>query len=204
MPDFFRTSVNDESFIRGAARLMWAGSTITFPTKIADIINMSTYDAATTAWNELGATKTGVQISVNNTEESFDVDQILGNISSAPTDWDVAVQTSLAEMTVDRLQLAWEGYPVIVDATPPSGPEKVTYFGLPTSYTERRLAVLFQRPNGKIRAYVFRRVNRAPQDSSINHNKTGEQISIPVRFNALPDTSIVEVKQRFFVIRDQI
>lgn len=203
MPDFFRTSVNDESFIRGAARIMWAGSTVSFPTKIADIINMSTYDAQAT-WNDLGATKTGVQISVNNTEEAFDVDQILGNILTQPTDWEVSVQTSLAEMTVDRLALAWEGYPVITDATPPSGPEKVTYFGLPTSYTERRLAVLFQRPNGKIRAYIFRRVNRAPQDSSVNHNKTGEQISIPVRFNALPDTSIAETKQRYFMIRDQV
>ena len=48
---------------------------------------MSTYDAIT-GWNELGATKTGVQITVNNAEESFDVDQIYGNISTEPTDWD--------------------------------------------------------------------------------------------------------------------
>jgi len=44
------------------------------------------------------------------------------------------------------------------------------------------MAVLFQRPTGQIRAYVFRIMQRMPQESSITHAKTGEQISIPVRF----------------------
>jgi hypothetical protein len=203
MPDFHRTYVNEESFIRGAARLLWAGSTVTFPTSISSVINMSLYDA-TASWNELGATKTGIQISVNNSEESFDVDQILGNIDTQPTGWEVSVQTALAEMTLERLQVAWEGYPVTTDTAPTSGSEKVVHFGQPTDYTERRLAVLFQRPNGKIRAYLFRKVNRAPQESTVNHNKTGEQISIPLRFNCLPDLSVAEARQRFFTIRDQI
>lgn len=164
---------------------------------------MSLYDA-TSAWNELGATKTGIQISVNNTEENFDVDQILGNLSTAPVTWEVSVQTALAEMTLDRLSLAWEGTPVITDATPPSGPEKVLHIGAPTAYTERRLAVLFQRPNGKIRGYFFRRVNRAPQESAVTHNKTGEQISVPVRFNCIADLSVTEARQRYFTIRDQV
>lgn len=164
---------------------------------------MSLYDA-TTSWNELGATKTGIQISVNNTEESFDVDQILGNLSTAPVNWDVSVQTALAEMTLNRLAIAWEGMPVVTDSTPLSGPEKETSVGSPTSYTERRLAVLFQRPNGKIRGYFFRRVVRAPQESAVTHNKTGEQISIPVRFNCLADLSVAEARQRYFMIRDQV
>src|SRR4051812_7077644 len=109
MADFFRTNVaGDDSFIRGAARVLWAGSTVSFPSKIADVINMSTYDAMT-GWNELGATKTGVQISVNNTEETFDVDQIVGDIDTRPVSWEVSVTTALAEMTLDRLALAWEG-----------------------------------------------------------------------------------------------
>lgn len=203
MPDFHRTFINDESFIRGAARILWAGSTVAFPTNIAAVINMSTYDA-TVGWNELGATKTGIQITVNNAEESFDVDQILSAIDTVPTSWDVSVQTALAEMTLDRLAVAWEGAPVITDATPPSGSEKVTHVGAPTSYLERKLAILFQRPSGKIRGYFFRKVHRAPQESAVTHNKTGEQISIPVRFNCLPDTSVAEVKQRFFTIRDQV
>ncbi len=201
MPDFQRTFVNDESFIRGAARLLWAGSTITFPTTIGAVVNLSTYDAMTN-WNELGSTKTGIQLSVNNTEESFDVDQITGQLFTAPVNWEVSVQTALAEMTVDRLAFAWEGSSVTT-ATEDGVSTKTAHFGLPTAYTERRLAVLFQRPNLKVRGYFFRKVVRAPQESTVNHNKTGEQISIPIRFNCLPDLSVSEPKQRFFTIKDQ-
>lgn len=202
MPDFQQTFINDESFIRGAARLLWAGSTITFPTKIGDVVNLSTF-ASQTGWNELGATKTGIQISVNNTEESFDVDQITGQISTLPVNWDVSVQTSLAEMTTDRLAFAWEGI-VVAQTTEDGVPVKTAHFGLPSSYTERRLAVMFQRPSGKVRGYFFRRCNRAPQESTVTHNKTGEQISVPIRFNCIPDLSVSEPKQRFFTIKDQI
>jgi hypothetical protein len=206
MPDFHRTFVNDRSFIRGAARLLIAPITQTKPTKISDVINLAEgvtqYDAAT-GWVDLGATKTGVQITVNNAEESFDIDQVLGDIQSMPTSWECSVGTQLAEMTPERLQIAWEGSAVTLDATPTTGSEQEIGFGAPTAYTERRLAVLFQRPNGKIRAYLFHRVQRMPQESSITHAKTGEQISIPVRFRVLQDTSVSDITKRFFVIRDQ-
>ena len=202
MPDFHRVSVNDESFIRGAARLLWAGTTITFPTKIGDVINLSTYDAMTN-WNDLGATKTGITITVNNTEETFDVDQIYGDIATEPTDWEVTVASQLAEMTLERLALAWEGS-AVTTASEDGISTKTMSVGNPRSYTQRRLAVLFQRPNGKIRAYIFRKALRMPQESAVNHSKTGEQISIPVRFKALPDLSINDQYARIFVIKDQV
>lgn len=199
--DFHRTFVNDESFIRGAARLMWAGTTVAFPTKIGDVVNLSTFEPQTN-WNDLGATKTGIQITVNNSEETFDVDQILADISSQPTNWEVSVGTQLAEMTAERLQIAWEGSPVTT-ATEDGVSTKTLGIGQPLSYTQRRLAVLFRRPNGKIRAYLFRKVQRMPQESNVTHAKTGEQISIPVRWKAVADTSIADVYSRFFVIKDQ-
>jgi len=199
--DFHRTYVNDDSFIRGAARLLWAGTTVSFPTKISDVINMSTYDA-TGSWNELGATKTGIQISINNAEESFDIDQILGDISSQPTSWEVSVGTQLAEMTEERLQIAWEGSSISLDSTVTPN-EKEIGFGQPSSYTQRRLAILFQRPNGKIRGYFFRKAQRTPQESNVTHAKTGEQISIPTRFKMLADSSVSDPYKRFFIIRDQ-
>lgn len=201
MPDFHRTFVNDDSFIRGAARLLWAGTTIAFPTKLGDVINLSTYDAQTN-WNDLGATKTGIQITVNNSEETFDVDQIFGDIDSRPTNWEVGVGTALAEMTLERLAIAWEGSGVTTDVvTEPD--EKEVGFGVPDFYIQRRLAVLFQRPNTKIRGYLFRKAQRTPQESTVTHAKTGEQISVPVRFRCLPDTSISDTKKRMFIIRDQ-
>jgi hypothetical protein len=207
MADFHRTSVDNRSFVRGAARLLIAPYTFTKPTKISDVIALASasgvalYDAAS-GWTDLGATKTGIQITINNAEESFDVDQIMGDISSAPTSWECSVGTQLAEMTPEKMQLAWEGSAITTDAGP-TVPEQEIGFGQPTAYTQRRLAVLFQRPNGKIRAYLFHKVQRMPQESSVTHAKTGEQISIPVRFRVLADTTVTDPFKRFFIIRDQ-
>jgi len=198
MADFHRVSVNDDNFIRGAARLLWAGITIAFPTTVSDIINLSTYDAAT-GWNDLGATKTGITITHNNTEETFDVDQILGDIDTRPVSYEQTVSTQLAEMSLERLQTAWEAGPITT-----SGSFRSMGVGEPPVYIKRRLAVLFQKANGKIRAHVFRQVTKSPQESSLAFNKTGEQQSVPVRFRALADTSITDVYTRTQVIFDQV
>lgn len=206
MADFHRTFVNDRSFIRGAARLLICDVADPKPTKISDVIALTAgtgaiYDAVD-PWVDLGATKTGCQISINNAEEAFDIDQVLGDISSAPTSWECSVGTQLAEMTPERMQVAWEGSDITTDAIVPV-PEEEFGFGSPTFYTQRRLAVMFQRPSGLIRGYFFHIVQHMPQESAVTHAKTGEQISIPVRFKCLPDTSISDVRKRFFIIRDQ-
>lgn len=204
MTDFFRTDVNDRSFIRGAARLLYAPIETAKPESISDIIALASgfgvdlYDPAT-GWVDLGATKTGIQISVNNTEEAFDIDQVLGDIDSLPTAWEVSVGTQLAEFTPEKLQICWEGSEITVNGDD----EEVISFGSPTSYTRRRLAVLFQRPNGNIRAYSFNKVQRLPQESTVTHNKTGEQVSVPVRFRVLPDFTVTDPKARFFTMFDQ-
>lgn len=202
--DFHRTFVDDDSFIRGAARIMWANMTMARPTRINNVINVTSGTATTynaqSGWNDLGATKTGIQITVNNAEETFDVDQVIGDIKAEPTNWEVSVATQLAEMTLERLQVAWEGDTVQAGA---DSNETQTGIGQPTAYTLRRLAVLFQKSNGKIRAYLFHKVQRTPQESTVTHAKTGEQISIPVRFKVLADTSVATVRQRFFLILDQ-
>jgi hypothetical protein len=210
MASFHRTSVDNRSFIRGAARLLIAPVTQAKPTKISDVIALASssgvalYDAAS-GWTDLGATKTGIQVTINNAEETFDVDQIMGDISSAPTSWECSVGTQLAEVTHEKMQLAWEGS-AITQATvadSPSGKEDEIGFGQPVSYTQRRLAVLFQRPNGKIRGFFFWTVQRTPQESSLTFSKTGEQQSIPMRFKVLADSTVVDPYKRFFIIRDQ-
>jgi hypothetical protein len=199
MADFFRTNAySNDSFIRGAARLMWAGTTIAFPTTIGDIINLSTYDAAT-GWNDLGATKTGITITHNNTEETFDVDQILTDIETRPVSYEQSVATALAEMTLDRLQIAWQA-----GTKTTSGSEESMGVGEPATYIRRRLAVLFQKADGKIRAHVYRLVIKGANESSLVYAKTGEQLQIPVTFKALADTSITDVNTRTQVIFNQI
>jgi hypothetical protein len=198
MADFFRTGVTDDNFIRGAARLLVAGTTIAFPTGISDVINLSTFDAQT-GWTDVGATKTGITVTRNNTEETFDVDQILGDIDSRPVSYEQTVATALAEVTLEHLQLAWEGGTIST-----SGQFRSMGVGEPAVYSRRQLAVIFQKANGKLRMHAFRKVQRSAQESALAYNKTGEQQSIPVTFRALADTSIADVNTRTQVIFDQI
>lgn len=201
MPSFYPVSLNDEGFIRGPARFMWAGTTIAFPTNVGLIVNLSTF-AAQSGWNDLGATKTGVTVSHSGTEESFEVDQVLGEFESLPTNWEMSVQTALAEATLDRVAISWEQRdPSSVSAN--GGTEKQMDLGAPLSYTRRRLAVLHRRSNGKIRALVFRKAQLSPQESSMVFNKTGEQQSYVTRFRCLQDLSIADELQRFGAIYDQ-
>lgn len=196
---FLRTNIDlDKNFIRGAARIMWAGTTIAFPTYIGDVINLSTFDAQT-GWNDLGATKTGITITVNNTEEAFDVDQVFGDIDARPTAWEVSVATALSEMTLQKLQLAWEGSAAGTDIQGAA----TLGIGVPLFYIKRKLAVLFQRQNNQIRMFAFRIVQRSPQEAPILFSKTGEQQTVPVRFRCLADTSVADITSRYFTIFDQ-
>jgi hypothetical protein len=177
---------------------MWAGTTIAFPTTIGDIINLSTYDAQT-GWNDLGATKTGVTITRNNTEETFDVDQIPGDIDSRPVDWEQTITTALAEANLTRLNVGWEAGAI----TAVSATEDKMGVGNPTIYTKRLMAVLYKKDDGYIRAHVFRKVQRAAVESALAYNKTGEQQQIPAQWRALADTSITDEQTRVQVIFNQ-
>lgn len=200
---FYPVTLNDESFIRGPARLLYAVQTQAWPQKVGDVVNLSLYTPQA-GWTDLGATRTGVQISINNTEESFDVDQVIGDFETLPTGWEVNITTALAEMTVDRLAWAWEAGTITNVNTGSTGTEKQVSFGAPQYYTRRRFAVAYQRSNGKARVIVLRKVQRAAAESSISFAKTGEQQTIPIRFRCLPDLSVADPLARFGTIFDQV
>lgn len=204
MTDFYRTGLTDDwATLKGAARLLIADITQPFPSGIEDIIVLSSgatqYDAQA-GWEDLGATKGGVTVSTNHTEETLTVDQIFGDIDSAPTAWEASVQTALAEMTLENLQVAWEGSAITTN----SDGERVFGFGQPDEYTKRRLAVLFKHPRtDKVRATVVRIAQLQPVESSIVFNREGDQMTIPVQFKAIADTSISDPYSRFFVTFEQ-
>jgi hypothetical protein len=195
-----------EGFIRGAARVLWAPYSVTFPTTVSQIVATATgatqYDAAS-GWNEIGATRGGVQISRNNAEETFEVDQVQGDIASAPTSWEMSVGTSMAEATLARLALAWET-PDPTTNVALSPDERTLNLGQTETYTQRRLAVLYKRSDGTIRAHVFRKVQRMPQESAFTFQKTGEQLTIPVRWRCLADDTVTDPTANFGVIIDQV
>ena len=204
MADFYKTGLtNDWATLKGAARLLVADIDTAFPTTISDIIQVTSgagqYDAEA-GWEDLGATKGGVTISTNHTEETITVDQVFGDIDSAPTAWEASVQTALAEMTLENLQLCWEGAAITTNGDG----ERVLGYGQPDEYTKRRLAVLYKHPKtDKIRATVIRIAQLQPVESSIVFNREGDQMTIPVQFKALADTSITDPNSRFLVIIEQ-
>ncbi len=205
--DFLRTNLDDKwAFVRGAARLLVASDDAAFPTQISQVLQTASgagqYDAAS-AWTDLGATLTGITISVNHTEETFTVDQVLGDIDSQPTDWSATVSTQLAENTLEHFQVAWEGSAISTN-TGPSPDERSMGYGQPTQYTRRKLAVAYKNKFDLIRVHVFRRVQLQPVESSIAYNKTGEQIAIPVQFKALADSSVDDTQSRFFTTFEQL
>jgi hypothetical protein len=126
----------------------------------------------------------------------------------------MSVGTQLAEATLETFQLAWELGPIapITPGTPQLA-ERHVGMGAPTSYTARLIAVLFQfppEPSGAapgsaalIRAWVFRRCYKAAQESGLTLQKTGEQVSLPVRWNAQADSS-APVDSQFGEIFEQV
>jgi hypothetical protein len=193
---------------------MYALSTQARPAKIGDIIKTDSADPlaydAQTGWFDLGATREGIQITVNNTEDSFDVDQVLGEILTTPNAWTGTLATRLAEMTFEHLQLAWEGAAITsntitADTTNKviAGTERQLGFAGATSYTERRLAVLFQRPNGKLQAYTVHRAVRAPQDTTLDFRKSGDAMTIAVQFRMLQDATVTDPKAGLGYIFEQ-
>jgi hypothetical protein len=196
MANFF--VVNTGNLVKGAARIMYAASSQAKPDSVGDVINTSTYTAMT-GWFDLGATREGIQITVNNTETGFDVDQVAGLIGTSPENWECNVATNLAEVTLENLVIAWEGATVTTVSS-----EKITGFAGATAYTERRLAIMFQKPSGKIVGYFFWRAVRAPQEGTLNFQKGGDAQVIPVRWNILADTTQTDPLTAFFEVHEQV
>lgn len=202
MASFFR--VDQTKLVKGAGRIMFAPSNQAAPAKISDVIDLVDYDPMT-GWVDLGATREGIQIVVNNTESGFDVDQVAGTLLTTPDNWEVSVTTNLAEVTLDNLVVAWEGAAVTTD-TGVTPNEKETGFAGATSYTERRLAVLFQKPQsagGTLVGYFFWRAVRAPQEGTLNFQKGGDAQVIPMRWTILADTTQSDPLKAHFIVREQ-
>jgi hypothetical protein len=196
---------NEQTFVQGAGRILLAPTTNAWPDSIEDIIKLTDSPVGTlydplTNYMEVGFTKTGINITRTNAEEDFDVDQRQASIKRRPSNWEMSVGTQLAEAALETFALAWElpfntdGTAKIttVSKTPPQLQERHIGLSAPRSYTERQVFVLFQFPDNTIRVWAFRRAVRAAQESGMTLQKTGEQVSLPMRWNCQVDTSAPE------------
>lgn len=158
-------------------------------------------------WVELGSTRSGVQASRNNTETQLDVDQVYASILAIPDEWEMQIATQFAETTLENIQMAWEGGTITVDATQ-SPNERHLPLGNPLSYVSRRLAVLHQKTigtsAGRIRAMVYRNVQRSPQNSTLDYQKTGQMQTIAHTFRAFADPTVSDPNARFADLVDQL
>src|SRR3954453_11885380 len=137
-------------FVQGAGRFLFARYSAGWPDNLGDIINLAAgatlYDPIA-PWADVGFTKTGINVTRNNAEETFTVDQIRSAIRTRPSNWEMSVGTQLAEASLETFSLAWElPDPVTVTKTAPAVDESHVGLGAPTSYPERRMCVLFQFP----------------------------------------------------------
>lgn len=205
--------VDTGQLIRGAARLMHALTTQAKPVKIGDVVKTASgatqYDAQT-GWLELGATRQGIAITVNNTEDSYDVDQINGDILTSPNTWTGTVTTNLAEMTLEHEALVLEGLPIVtntITADAPNGvaagTERVSGAAGASSYVERRLAVLFKRANDKLKLYAFHRAVRSPQETTITFAKGGDAQTVAARWNLLQDATEADPRSGLYKVLEQ-
>lgn len=184
---------------------MYAPTTTAKPTKINEIILTAAggtqYDPAT-GWFDLGATREGIQVSVSNTETGFDIDQVAGQVLTAPDEWEVFVTTRFAEVTLEKMAQVWEGSAITTDTSVTPYEREAGYAGA-TSYTQRRMAVIFRKPTGNLLAFIFWLTARSPQEAVLDFRKT-ELLQLPARFKAVADTSVVDSLKQFFIVREQI
>jgi hypothetical protein len=212
MGTFFRSRHGlsyEQGFVQGAGRILVApyNAGSDYPAGVEDIVVVASgatiYDIVA-PWVEVGFTKTGINITRNNAEEDFDVDQLTASIKRRPSNWEMSVGTQLAEGSFETFQTAWELGPIsTVTKTAPQLDERHMGLSAPTAYVERMVAVLFQFPDATIRAWVFRKCVRAAQESGMTLQKTGEQVSLPMRWNAQVESG-VSVDTQFGEMFEQI
>lgn len=184
----------------------YTGGTTPLMTATRTTPGIGQYDAQA-GYTDLGATKGGITIMRNNAEEAFTVDQIQADIMTLPTAWEMSVSSAMAQGDIDTIQYLWEGGTISLDV---STGERTLPLGTPDTYRQKRLVVLFQRQStdggvtaGAIRAYAFRITQRSPQESSIVHNREGDQATIPFTWKCLADGTVQDPYARFGGIIDQ-
>lgn len=102
----------DSVVIRGPARVLYSPQVVPFPTKIADIINLTTFDSEY-GWYDLGSTKGGANISINDQDKDYKtIEQSGDGFDSAIVNEmsrEVSVNTSFADLNMNVIDFLLYG-----------------------------------------------------------------------------------------------
>ena len=191
MPAFFQA--DRDQVIGGAARFLWQetlaehGSAVSFPTKIDDIIDVVSYKARqTNGWRDFGQTSDGITITRNLTLTTWDTDQV-PEVYEAVDRWTHLLASNIAEVTLENFQAAWEAGTIVPVVGGLPGERRLS-FGIPSTLTERRLAVVFKDHHGYFWAWIFRRAALNTVGDTV-YNRGVMQL-MPATFKLYPDPDI--------------
>lgn len=158
-------------------------------------------------WLDLGPTLGGITVTHNNGEQTYTVDQVNADIFTLPNSTEMSVASAVSRNDIDTMKILWEGGTITVNGT--TG-DRFLPLGTITSYTQRRAAILGQRPSldggitpGGVYALFFRIAQRSPQESSIVWNKEGTQQTIAFTWKAIADTTVADPSARFGGVLDE-
>ncbi len=152
-------------------------------------------------WVDLGPTLGGITVSHNNTEQTYTIDQLNADIFSLPNGGEMSVSAAVSRINLETMKILWEGGTISTIAG--SGNRHMP-FGPFESYTQRRAAVVSQRPSldggvtpGKIQVTYFRITQRSPQESSLVWQKEGTQRAPAFTWKVIADTTVQDARARW-------
>ncbi len=158
-------------------------------------------------WFDVGPTLGGITITHNNTEQTYTIDQLNGDIYSVPNGVEMGIAAAVSKINLETMKLFWEGGTI---ATISGSGNRTMGLGSFSSYTQRRAAIISQRPSldggttpGKIQAYTFRITQRSPTESSVVWQKEGAQRAPAFAWKVLPDTTVADERFRYGLVIDE-
>ncbi len=158
-------------------------------------------------WYHIGPTLGGITVTHNNTEQTYTIDQLNGDIYSVPNGVEIGIAAAVSKINLETMQRFWEGGAI---ATISGSGNRTMGLGSFSSYTQRRAAIVSQRPSldggvtpGLIQAYTFRVTQRSPAESSVVWQKEGTQRAPAFAWRVLPDTTVADERFRYGLLIDE-
>jgi len=191
--DLFDSVVDESKVYKGAGRVVYGLATDdggpSFPTKIEDVIDPSTFVLAS-GWTDIGATtRDGVKVTRTvEMEEGVETDQLAASILKGyPKKWEGQASFTWLHTDVDSLKIAFEADdPSAVAGS--EGDQKELKFGSPTSLTERQLCVIQRHSRtNKYRMVALRRVIKSAEEIELAF-QSEDATKVAMSFDLLADT----------------
>lgn len=197
--DFYRTDLTDDwATIRGPARILVADEDQDIPTGIQNVIDLDTFDAQD-GWTDVGATKGGATIDYGLGSPQYGINRDTGQIDYYVNEAELTVSTRIAENTFESYQLAWHATDMSLNVYG----QRVYNLGTPDRLACKRICLAYREKSTEfIRLYCIHRAVITPS-GSIDFQKAGDQLTIPINITAFPDFSNAQIDHRFMKIIEQ-